>query len=162
MSPSQPPRKNAPKADLDFFTNPDDPSLFPPAQHISGEHVVPEMGPIQPDKTRVLLSLRDIVTIVVALVSVISTYFIFKYSVAEANDKAGTAVNRSAEAITAAQAVERRVNRHDTDLAVVEKKVEAFKEDLDRRFADVKDSQKESEKRILDAVRDLRQEVRRK
>lgn len=153
MAPSQPPRKGPPRPDLDFFLPGDDqaPQHTPPGGMEAHEH------PLKPTSS-VLFTLKDLIAAAIALIGVVSSYYILKGSVASAEEKAQAAIVSAAKV----EVVEKRVNRHDTDLAVVEKKVEAFEKDLNRRFQEVKDEQRAGEQRILDAVKELRSEVRRR
>lgn len=153
MAPSQPPRKGPPRPDLDFFLPGDDQAPMqhtPPGGIEAHEHALKPTSPF-------IFTLKDLVAAAIALIGVVSSYYILKGSVASAEEKAQVAIVSAAKV----EVVEKRVNRHDTDLAVVEKKVDAFEKDLNRRFQEVKDEQRAGEQRILDAVKELRGEVRR-
>lgn len=135
-------------------------ATHPPSRKLASDPQIPycdsvQPEPIQPDKTKVLFTLRELGAAVLALLSIFGSYFAMKTAIASAEEKVTTA------AVTVAS-VEKQVNSHETRLALVDKQTALFKEDLDRRFNEVKEAQRDSERRILDAMRELKAEIRKR
>lgn len=143
MPPSQPPRKNIP--DLDLFPEPQ-----APAESTLSAN------------TRLLFGIKDLIQLGVGLVAVIGLYYGLQGSVASADAKATEAATAVVAATVKAEEVAKQVREHETVLRVTEATKKAEKEDLDRRFNEVKKAQEDSEKRVIQAIVDLKLEVRRK
>jgi hypothetical protein len=100
-------------------------------------------------------TLKDFIIILASAGTLIGIYYGFRGSIAKAEEGA-------ASAAVAIQVLDRRVNRHDTDLKVIEEKAQFQAQDLDRRFGEVKQGQADSEKRLLEALREVKMEVRKR
>ncbi|MBU1767908.1 MAG: hypothetical protein KJ648_07390 [Candidatus Omnitrophica bacterium] len=100
-------------------------------------------------------TIKDLILILATTGTLIGIYYGFKGSVAKAEE--GAAANA-----VAVQVLDRRVNRHDTDLKVIEEKAQLQAQDLDRRFGEVKQGQADMERRVLESLKELKVEIRRK
>lgn len=100
-------------------------------------------------------TLKDFLMVLSAAVVLVGIYYGFQGSIAKAEENAS-------RAIAGIEVLDRRLNRHDTDLKVIEEKAQFQAQDLDRRFGEVKQGQVDMEKRLLDALREVKLEIRRK
>ena len=139
--PSQPPRKNVP--DLDLFPNVQSGASTP----LSTE-------------TRVLFGIKELIQLVSAVALACGIYYGLQGSIAVADTKATDAAAAVVVAQKQAEQVAAQVREHETVLRITEATKQAEVKDLDRRFGEVKKAQEDSEKRVIQAISDLKNEVR--
>lgn len=152
--PSQPPRRNTPDLGLDLF--PERPEV-PPPEH---NHEAPAPAPVSAE-TKVLFGIKDLLQFIALVITACGLYFGIQASVAKADSSAEDAGKVAAAAALKTAEVAKQVQDHETTLKVIEATKKAEKEDLDRRFQEVKDTQVKSETRVLEAIKDLKVEIKR-
>lgn len=112
-----------------------------------------EFGP----SSRLGLTAREAAGVVSAVVLMTATVLGAYYAATSAMAQTETTAS---QALAASTETAKTVAEHATRLEVARVSAKAQREDLDRRFGEVKAEQKASETRILEAVRELRADIR--